>query len=119
MKNVRNKQFNVLLALGVVVALILSIVAILTTTPKQKETWKCVRATCAEFYTQEEWISNNCYLNASNKFICRVVFNNQQVEVPLEKLNLSTLRECKVYRCLEEIRVRPVNYTFTLNTTRR
>lgn len=97
------------------VALVLSIIALAlslqSSVSKSNEQWVCSQVVCDKLMSQQEWVSQNCRLNASNEMNCLVNIYGRPAWVPLKALNLSNIRACAEYRCVQEMLVRPANYT--------
>ncbi len=77
--------------------------------------WVCLKQECASSVPGGTvWAQQNCGLvNTTNGSVeaCRVTINGQTQLVRKDALNLSVIRQCTEYRCLEDVQVRHVNYT--------
>lgn len=84
--------------------------------------WQCSNVVCSQVMGPEPWIAENCFETPSGPAdpatgatgtttVCRVVVENQNRLVPLAELNLTNLRVCTQYTCVQEVNVRGVNYT--------
>ncbi|MDP2908247.1 MAG: hypothetical protein Q8N77_00400 [Nanoarchaeota archaeon] len=80
------------------------------------EEWVCSQYACDKMITAQEWIDKNCYAlqDGSNQAICKMVINDKEQLVPLNKINTQTLNQCIEVRCIQEVKSRPVNYTVDL-----
>ncbi len=105
----RNKDIAIWVA--IVLGIIAIVVSIKASISSENSQWVCSQVVCDKYMTQEEWVNTFCELNASNEFNCRVNINGQQMMIPLKWLNLSNVRQCKEFRCVQEVLVRPANYT--------
>lgn len=76
--------------------------------------WQCNIVNCTELMTADEWVAENCGQTV-NGTMCKVTFQGQQILVPIDQLNLDNLRECKKFACVQETRVRDVNYEIKAN----
>lgn len=78
--------------------------------------WQCNSAQCLQFIDPQEWITENCAStllpNGTSYLACRVVLDGTETSVPLDVINLTFVaQQCQVAQCVQEIRVRPVNYS--------
>lgn len=71
--------------------------------------WQCFAQECKRFISGQEWVNQNCELNATGEFNCAVVINNQAVVVPLTAINVNTVTSCAETICTLEILTRAVN----------
>ena len=76
--------------------------------------WECIQTACAGYMSEGEIIDNICR-QTNGTYMCSVNVDGQVGQVPLERLNLSSVRFCNEYTCVKEAKVRNVNYT--LNDT--
>ncbi len=83
---------------------------------KEEEQWGCSQYACDKVVTAEEWVGNNCYVlpDGSNQVICKVVIDNKEQMVPLSMINTQALNQCAEARCVQEVRVRTVDYKVDL-----
>lgn len=83
---------------------------------KEDEQWACSQYACDKVITAEEWVSKNCYTlpDGSNQAVCKVIIDDKEQLVPLNKINTQALNQCVEARCMQEVKVRPVNYTVDL-----
>ena len=102
---------------ALVVAIIALALSLQYTIDKSRYRWVCSQVVCEEYMSQQEWINRYCSLNESNEFNCNVLINGQQAVVPLKWLNVSSIQECKKYRCIQEMVVRNANYTISIPTS--
>lgn len=82
------------------------------------EEWVCVQDVCvASEPAGEAWAQENCgeVETDDGEFIvaCALVIDGVEQLVPIDTLNLSAIQVCTQYQCLQEVRVRPANYTFS------
>lgn len=78
--------------------------------------WQCNSAQCVEFVDPQEWITENCAQsllpNGTSYLACRVVLDGAETTIPLDVINLTFVgQQCAVAQCVQEIRIRNVNYT--------
>jgi hypothetical protein len=85
---------------------------------KDEEGWACSQYACDKAITAQDWINSNCYImpNTNNEVVCKVVVDNKEQLVPLSSINQQALNQCVEARCVQEARVRTVNYTVDLTT---
>jgi hypothetical protein len=72
--------------------------------------WACNGLVCTRYMTSEEWVGRYCYL-ADDAMVCILQTQQGQIIVPLSQLNLSAVRECAQYHCMQEVLVRNASYT--------
>ncbi|MEM7819680.1 MAG: hypothetical protein QXD48_02520 [Candidatus Aenigmatarchaeota archaeon] len=77
------------------------------------ERWKCSAVNCTKMLTGIEWANQNCFV-AGNQTLCKLVINNQNQLIPIEYLNLSAIQQCIEFRCIEEIKIRNVDYVINI-----
>ena len=75
-----------------------------------KGSWECVQTSCSSYMTEGEIIDSVCTQN-NGTYVCNVNVDGQTRQVPLNQLNLSSLRFCDEYSCVKEAKVRSANYT--------
>lgn len=80
--------------------------------------WACIQEVCtASVPAGEAWAEQNCGTvedeNGNPVEACVVTVDGQEQIVPRSTLNLSAIQQCTQTTCLQEVRVRPVNYTIT------
>jgi len=85
---------------------------------KDEEEWVCSQYACDKAITAEEWVNKNCYVlpNTDNEIVCKVVLNDKEQLVPLNSINQQSLNQCVEARCVQEARVRAVDYKVDLKT---
>lgn len=79
--------------------------------------WVCTQQICsASEPAGENWAQQNCGLVNDSAGVpieaCAVVIDGQQQIVPRSSINLSAIQQCTEFTCVQEVRVRNVNYTF-------
>jgi len=81
-----------------------------------KDDWACSQYTCDKAITAQEWIEKNCYTlpDGSNKVVCKVIIEEKEQIVPLDMINQQTLNQCVEARCIQEAKVRSVDYKVEL-----
>ena len=112
-----NKQINKTLVITFALIGMLVLFNILSYTGMvTKEDWACSQYTCDKAITAQEWIDKNCYTlpDGSNKVVCKVIIEDKEQLVPLDMINQQTLNQCVEARCIQEARVRPVDYKVDL-----
>lgn len=80
------------------------------------EQWACAQYACDKAITAQEWVDKNCYTlpDGSNQAACKVMVDNKEQLVPLSKIDTQALNQCVEARCVQEARVRPVDYKVDL-----
>ncbi len=83
---------------------------------KEDEQWVCSQYACDKVITAEEWVNNNCYTlpDGSNQVVCKVIIDDKEQLVPLDKINQQALNQCAEARCVQEVKVRSVDYKVDL-----
>lgn len=81
------------------------------------EKWQCSQITCTKIKTAQEWVNENCG-KVDNKIMCNVVINNTKQLVPLEVIDPQSLNQCLEVSCVQEAKVRFVNYTLNITSQR-
>ncbi len=79
----------------------------------EDEVWTCSNVICSSVAGPEEWTRQNCFDAATEQSVqtvCRVQVDGVPRIVPLADLNLSGVQVCSQYSCVQEVRVREVNY---------
>jgi len=85
---------------------------------KEEEQWACSQYACDKAITAQDWINSNCYImpNTDNQAVCKVVVDGKEQLVPLSAINQQALNQCVEARCVQEARVRTVDYKVDLTT---
>lgn len=83
---------------------------------KEDEQWACSQYACDKTITAEEWINSNCYTlpDGSSQIVCKVIIDDKEQLVPLNKINQQALNQCVEARCVQEVKVRTVDYKVDL-----
>lgn len=78
--------------------------------------WVCSQYACDKAITAQDWINSNCYImpNTDNQVVCKVVIDGTEQLVPLSLINQEALNQCVEARCVQEVRVRNVDYKVDL-----
>ena len=71
--------------------------------------WACNGLVCSRYMTPEEWAGKYCYVQDA-AMVCILRTQQGQIIVPAGQLNLSAVRECAEYRCMQEVLVRNASY---------
>jgi hypothetical protein len=125
---------TVLIVAGVLVAITAAIILLSTMAPKQaieckvpndikitydkpvatdqrldKSFWACNGMVCNKFLTPQEWVTKNCY-NQNDQNLCVVKTPQGNLVYPLTSLNITAIRECAEYLCMQEVLVRNASY---------
>ena len=79
------------------------------------EKWQCSQIACTKIKAAQEWINENC-AKADKKTMCNVIINDTKQLVPLEMINQQSLNQCIQVACIQEIKVRFVNYTLNITS---
>jgi hypothetical protein len=74
--------------------------------------WACNGFVCNRMRTPQEWVNRNCVQN-NNQVVCKVTTSQGDMAFPIEALNLSAIKECAEYLCVQEVMVRNASYTFS------
>jgi hypothetical protein len=74
-----------------------------------KSYWACNGMVCNRFMTPQEWVNKNCY-NQNGQNLCVVKTPQGNLVYPLNALNLTAIRDCAEYLCLQEVIVRNASY---------
>jgi len=72
--------------------------------------WACNGLVCSKMLTPQEWVSKYC-AQKDNQILCSVRTTQGDIDYPLTALNLSAIKECTEYTCLQEVMVRNASYT--------
>ena len=112
------KTLHIIALYALVIALFVFVLAINQSPSALDEDWVCVQEVCVESAPAgEAWAEQNCGEVETEQgdviVACALVIDGVQQVVPIDALNLSAIEACTQYQCLQEVRVRPVNYTFT------
>lgn len=85
--------------------------------------WVCAQAACSQYVDPQAWVQEYCAPTSQNgtEFIaCSVNLEGTEATIPLELINLSFVaQQCEVVTCVQEINVRAVNYTVSLDAVRQ
>lgn len=83
---------------------------------KGDEQWACAQYACDKAITAQEWVDKNCYKlpDGDSQVVCKVIIDNKEQLVPLNKIDTQSLNQCVEARCVQEVRVRPVDYKVEL-----
>ena len=73
--------------------------------------WSCTKVVCERQMSQQEWFDRFCSADGKGGAGCRFQTPEGVVVLPLSQLNLSAIRECAQYRCVEESLIRPANHS--------
>ncbi len=113
--NVRGCFMNTKRWLLTLLVLALLVWAVFDVINYTRSDWQCSTVACGRVITAEEWINQNCYASPSNinEIVCTVNINNTKQLVPLSMIDTTTLAQCLEPVCVQEVRVRNVNYTIT------
>ncbi len=85
-------------------------------TIKSEEKWICNKAECTETYSPIELQQKFCVFE-SNDFFCSVESNGQIARLPMSQINWTAVSSsiCKKAKCVEEIRVKEVDYEINIS----
>ncbi len=75
--------------------------------------WSCTQVVCERLMTQQEWFDRFCTSDGAGSADCRFQTPQGILSVPISQLNLSAIRECAQYACVQESLVRYVNYSIS------
>lgn len=86
---------------------------------KEEEQWVCSQYACDKAITAQDWVNNNCYImpDTDNDVVCKVVIDDKEQLVPLSSINQEALNQCVEARCVQEVKVRAVDYKVDLQNT--
>lgn len=76
--------------------------------------WMCSNVVCSQVTGPQEWMQQNCFEAATTdnvQMVCRIQIDGISRLVPLSELNLTGIAVCAQYACVQEVKVRAVNYT--------
>lgn len=79
--------------------------------------WVCAQTACAQSEPAgQAWAQENCGTITDNQTgqtvqACRVTIDGQEQVVRQDALNLSAIRNCLEYVCVQEVKVREANYS--------
>ena len=110
------KHFLVLYVLIAALGLWIFLVSTIQPAATQEQ-WVCAQTACARSEPAgQAWAQENCGTITDNQTgeivqACRVTINGEEQVVRRDALNLSAIRTCLEYRCVQEVQVRPANYT--------
>lgn len=78
--------------------------------------WVCSQYACDKAITAQEWVDKNCYTlpDGGNKVVCKVIIDDKEQLVPLDKIDTQALNQCVEARCVQEVKVRSVDYKVDL-----
>jgi|AntRauTorckE6833_2_1112554.scaffolds.fasta_scaffold123777_2 hypothetical protein len=115
----RQLQMIVVYIFIVLLAVWLAIITTHTTKPTE---WSCVQQTCIlDEPGGELWAQQNCGFVTDEQTgqqieACQITTDGQIQTVRKSEINLSVIRNCLEYACVQEVRVRDVNYILTNST---
>jgi hypothetical protein len=92
----------------------------ITSEPVAQGEWQCNQAVCSQFVNPQTWVAQFCSEAVGEDgeplVTCTVNLEGVDTQIPLEFINLSFVaQQCEVVTCLQEINVRPVNYTVNIS----
>ena len=118
MKNIPQRHLLTLYVLIAVLGawvLILSATAASPSALEEEGSWVCLQTTCSESEPGGElWAAENCAVveDETGELVeaCSVVIDGVEQVVRKDAINLSAIRNCLEYTCVQEVRVREANY---------
>jgi len=114
----KEKALNILVSVLVGVIVLLALMFVLNSARKDGNTkderlngtyWACNGLVCNRFYTPQEWVNKYCGMQDGQP-ICRVKTAQGDYIYPMNALNVSAIRECAEFICLQEVLVRNASY---------
>lgn len=78
--------------------------------------WVCLQTVCSQSEPGGElWAQENCGFiedeNGEQVEACQVVIDGEEQVIRKDAINLSAIRNCLEYQCVQEVKVRETNYT--------
>ena len=121
-----------LLPLLAILCILLSIVLVLTTVRDNSQVvkvevpdglnskglpegsyWACSSIICDKFYEADEWVKQFCQPSDDGLAVCRAATPQGNFLIPLSEINVSAVKECKEYRCVQQALVKNVSYSIS------
>ncbi|MFP4119062.1 MAG: hypothetical protein ACLFTH_03330 [Candidatus Woesearchaeota archaeon] len=109
LKSVKN-HFTILYVLLIAAVVLTGLQFAAVQQDASEGSWECVQTACAEYMSEGQIIDSVC-TQVNGTYLCNVNVDGQPGQVPLEQLNLSSLRFCDEYVCVKEVNIRSANYT--------
>ncbi len=108
-----NKKHTYILYILVIVAIVISVVAMSDITgnvaAEPNGEWKCSAANCTQYVTGNEWAQRFCGVQ-NGQTVCAVKKKKKKKVYPLASLDVSQIGQCIAYKCIQETYIRNVDY---------
>lgn len=62
----------------------------------------CIAKQCTDWLSGDEWVTSNCRPQ-NNTLMCKIYVNEQEVNIPLQDLNISNVKSCRKYNCVAKV----------------
>jgi hypothetical protein len=72
--------------------------------------WACNGLVCDRFMSAQEWAQKFCY-SQDGETLCVIRTAQGPVAYPIQMLNLTAIKECAQYHCMQEVLVRNASYS--------
>jgi hypothetical protein len=111
---------TILYALLAVVFVVVVLLFISERKGDNTEQWTCSQVACASSTGPQEWVQSNCFETAienGTDVVCRLEVEGVNRLIPLRELNLTDVRVCTQYACVQEVRTRTTNYSINVSAT--
>ncbi len=67
--------------------------------------WTCIAKECVKYVQGDEWVLTFCSLE-NDSATCKISIDGQQIDIPLNKINRSSVKSCSKYECATEVFIR-------------
>ncbi|MFH1055785.1 MAG: hypothetical protein V1744_06820 [Candidatus Altiarchaeota archaeon] len=74
-----------------------------------KTYWACNGLVCNRYYAPQEWVNKYCAMK-DGQAVCSVQTSQGNMVYPLNSLNVTAIKQCAEYTCMQEVLVRNASY---------
>jgi hypothetical protein len=67
--------------------------------------WKCIAEQCVEYLSGDDWVDRYCKVR-EGKVLCEITYQGQQIELPIENIEVDKIKECSKYKCVSEVLIK-------------
>jgi hypothetical protein len=71
--------------------------------------WACNGLVCNRLMAPQEWVNKYCF-SQDGVNLCRLSTPQGNILVPLNQINVTAIKECAEYLCMQEVLVRNASY---------
>lgn len=101
-------RYITLIGLLILIPTILSIISLAKSFEGE---WVCITKTCVDWIEGDEWIAKNCRPEGDNpQLVCNLTIDGKDYKAPLGIINISNVKDCGQYQCVNEVYVRRNSY---------